>query len=122
MIVTEKQAARIVCPFARGFQADASHNDPKCIGQRCMSWDWVDPEYIYAQRWVAQQLGIVLPEEIKPGEGEDWYVLNDAQAIAAGWEVSPHAGNTKGSTRYRRLHPARTGQCGRTPVINVERE
>jgi hypothetical protein len=96
-------------------------------------------------------LGIMVPEEVRPpfnngteqAEAElqswidifgdpqsfNWARVNDTRMLEAGWEFAPHIeekhrfiGGTQSYTRWRRLNPARTGQCGRTVIISVERD
>lgn len=149
MIVTEQEAARLACPFARNF-GDKDATPYTCQGAACMAWDWQDDEYIFPGSH-CQTLGIEYPEGVKPvyayqnGETNEqlearkaafakqypdfnWFRVNDERMLAAGWEMHPmyekdkFTGGTQTLHRWRRLHPARKGQCGRTAIISVERD
>lgn len=70
MILTEKEAAKRLCPFAKSFNGSRTQLDfigdklPRCAGSECMAWDWIDSEYEHKRVQVRSDREVKFSDEL----------------------------------------------------------
>ncbi len=129
MYVTENDAVELDCPFAHNFNAGDPHSritspkntpedkltwrNPKCVGSRCMAWDWVDNETF--------GIGGALSHGFE-SPPRDFFANNPDEVVtewftSRGWTRQPkYAANSVAG--WSRKNLTRRGQCSRTVNIS----
>lgn len=146
MIVTEKEASCIACPFAVSFNASQGRHYMEdghskrafdiatCIGSNCMAWEWTDPPFINPHMYILDEIGEEqLPNsfwgsrllEGKLGRSSAVWETNEirrgrirTEMERRGWKFVEGLGNDEWDARYwRKPNPTRRGQCSRTLTL-----